>query len=157
MAVDKKKLLVSLAICFAAEGAGGLFTAQSVGTWYLTLQKPAFTPPGWLFGPVWTLLYLLMGLSLYLIWNARDTGAKKPAIVLFTVQLILNISWSLAFFGMQSIIGGLMIIVSLWLAIGLTIYRFLRISRLAAGLLIPYLVWVSFATILNHALWRLNP
>ncbi|MHC1761008.1 MAG: TspO/MBR family protein [Negativicutes bacterium] len=156
MAVDKKKLLVSLAICFVAEGAGGLFTAQSVGTWYLTLQKPAFTPPGWLFGPVWTLLYLLMGLSLYLIWNARDTHMKKSAIVVFAIQLILNVSWSGAFFGMQSIIGGLIIIVALWLAIILTIYRFRQISRPAAAILLPYLAWVSYASILNYELWRLN-
>lgn len=155
--MNKKKLLASLALCFGAEGFGGLFTARSVGTWYLTLQKPEFTPPGWLFGPVWTLLYLLMGLSLYLIWNARNTGMKKTAIVLFTVQLILNVSWSLAFFGMQSIIGGLTIIVALWLAIVSTIYRFQQISRPAAGMLLPYLVWVSFASILNFALWRLNP
>jgi len=157
MPLANKRLLASLALCFLAEGLGGLFTAQSVGTWYLTLQKPVFNPPGWLFGPVWTLLYLLMGLSLYLIWNTRNTGIKKTAILVFAVQLILNVSWSLAFFGMQSIIGGLIIIVSLWLAIGLTIYRFRQISRLAAGLLLPYLVWVSFATILNYALWRLNP
>jgi len=157
MPLANKRLLASLALCFLAEALGGLFTSQSVGTWYLTLQKPVFNPPGWLFGPVWTLLYLLMGLSFYLIWNARNTGMKKTAIVVFAVQLILNVSWSLAFFGMQSIISGFIIIVSLWLAIGLTIYRFRQISRLAAGLLLPYLVWVSFAAILNYALWSLNP
>ena len=156
MALNKKKLLVSLALCFGAEGLGGFFTARSVGTWYLTLQKPGFTPPGWLFGPVWTLLYFLMGLSFYLIWNARDTHMKKLAIVVFAIQLILNVSWSLAFFGMRSIIGGLIIIVALWLAIVLTIYRFRQISRLAAGMLAPYLAWVSFASILNYELWRLN-
>ena len=156
MTINKKRLLASLALCFAAEGLGGLFTARSVGTWYLTLQKPEFTPPGWLFGPVWTLLYFLMGLSFYLIWNARDTHMKKSAIVVFAIQLILNVSWSGAFFGMRSIIGGLIIIVALWLAIVLTMYLFRQISRPAATMLFPYLAWVSFASILNYELWRLN-
>lgn len=159
MAMDKKKLLVSLAICFAAEGAGGLFTAQSVGTWYLTLQKPAFTPPGWLFGPVWTLLYFLMGVSLYLIWTAKqDSGVKKNfAGFIFAVQLLLNVAWSAVFFGMQSIAGALGIIVALWVAIAVTMHQFRRISRLASGLLLPYWAWVSFATVLNFTLWKLNP
>ena len=156
MTINKKRLLASLALCFAAEGLGGLFTAQSVGTWYLTLQKPAFTPPGWLFGPVWTLLYFLMGVSFYLVWNARENKIKKSAIVLFFIQLILNVSWSLVFFRMQSILGGLIVIISLWLAIVLTVYRFRRIFRPAAGMLLPYLAWVSFASILNFELWRLN-
>lgn len=156
MALNKKKLLASLALCFGAEGLGGLFTARSVGNWYLTLQKPEFSPPAWLFGPVWTLLYFLMGLSFYVIWSARDSDMKKSAIALFVIQLILNVSWSLAFFGMKSIIGGLIVIVALWLAIVSTIYRFREISRPAAGMLLPYLAWVSFASILNFALWRLN-
>ena len=159
MAMDKKKLLVSLAICFAAEGAGGLFTAQSVGDWYLTLQKPAFTPPGWLFGPVWTLLYFLMGVSLYLIWTAKqDSGVKKNfAGFIFAVQLLLNVAWSAVFFGMQSIAGALGISVALWVAIAVTMHQFRRISRLASGLLLPYWAWVSFATVLNFTLWKLNP
>ena len=156
MTINKKRLLASLALCFAAEGLGGLFTAQSVGTWYLTLQKPAFTPPGWLFGPVWTLLYFLMGVSFYLVWNARENKIKRFAIVVFFIQLILNVLWSLAFFGMQSITGGLIVIAALWLAIISTMYQFRQISRPAATMLFPYLAWVSFASILNYALWRLN-
>ena len=156
MAINKKKLFASLALCFGAEGLGGLFTARSVGTWYLTLQKPEFTPPGWLFGPVWTLLYFLMGISFYLVWNARENKNKKNAIVLFFIQLILNVSWSLVFFGMQSILGGLIVITALWLAIVSTMYHFRHISRTAAGMLLPYLAWVSFASVLNYELWRLN-
>ena len=155
--MNKIKLLISLAICFAAEGLGGLFTAQSVGAWYLTLQKPAFTPPGWLFGPVWTLLYLMMGIALYSIWNTAGSGAQgRSALTLFALQLLLNVAWSAVFFGRQSPLGGLLIIVALLLALALTIWRFRRISPLAAGLLLPYLAWTSFAAVLNFAIWRLN-
>ena len=155
--MNKKKLMISLAICFAAEGLGGLFTAQSVGTWYLTLQKPAFTPPGWLFGPVWTLLYLMMGIALYLIWKRAGAGAEgRGALMLFALQLLLNVAWSAVFFGRQSPLGGLLIIVALWLTLALTIWRFRQISTLAAGLLVPYLAWISFAAVLNFAIWRLN-
>ena len=155
--MNKKKLLISLAICFAAEGLGGLFTAQSVGAWYLTLQKPAFTPPGWLFGPVWTLLYFMMGIALYLIWKRAEAGAEgRGALMLFALQLLLNVAWSAVFFGRQSPLGGLLIIVALWLTLALTIWRFRQISPLAAGLLVPYLAWISFAAVLNFAIWRLN-
>ena len=155
--MNKKKLLISLAICFAAEGLGGLFTAQSVGAWYLTLQKPAFTPPGWLFGPVWTLLYFMMGIALYLIWKRAGAGAEgRGALMLFALQLLLNVAWSAVFFGRQSPLGGLLIIVALWLTLALTIWRFRQISPLAAGLLVPYLAWISFAAVLNFAIWRLN-
>ncbi len=155
--MNKIKLLISLAICFAAEGLGGLFTAQSVGAWYLTLQKPAFTPPGWIFGPVWTLLYLMMGIALYLIWKRAGSGAEvRGAVTLFAFQLLLNVAWSAVFFGRQSPLGGLLIIVALWLTLALTIWRFRQISPLAAGLLLPYLAWTSFAAVLNFAIWRLN-
>ena len=155
--MNKKKLMISLAICFAAEGLGGLFTAQSVGTWYLTLQKPAFTPPGWLFGPVWTLLYLMMGIALYFIWKRAGSGVEvRSALTLFGLQLLLNVAWSAVFFGRQSPLGGLLIIVALWLTLALTVWRFRQISPLAAGLLLPYLAWTSFAAVLNFAIWHLN-
>ena len=155
--MNKKKLMISLAICFAAEGLGGLFTSQSVGTWYLTLQKPAFTPPGWLFGPVWTLLYLMMGIALYSIWKRADSGEEvRGALTLFAFQLLLNVAWSAVFFGRQSPLGGLLIIVALWLTLALTVWRFRQISPLAAGLLLPYLAWTSFAAVLNFAIWHLN-
>jgi len=156
--MDKKKLLISLLICFVAEGIGGLFTGQSVGTWYPALQKPFFTPPGWIFGPVWTILYLMMGVSFYSVWNKEPSGVQvRPALALFGVQLLLNVAWSAVFFGMQSILGGLMVIIALWSALALTMNRFRQISQFAAGMLLPYLAWVSFAAILNFTIWRLNP
>ena len=130
---------------------------RSVTTWYPTLKKPSFTPPSWVFGPVWTTLYLLMGVSLYLI-RTRGTAAGAPGVAgkLFMLQLLLNALWSFIFFGLRSPGWALVEIVGLWAALMLTIRAVARVSRPAAVLLVPYLLWTSFALVLNAAIWRLN-
>lgn len=149
------KLIVSVAVCELAGIVGSVFTVSSIPTWYAGLAKPALNPPAWVFGPVWTILYFLMGVSLWLIWKS---GAKEKtrAIWLFIVQLALNAVWSPVFFGAQSIGGALATIVLLWAAIVLTILIFKKISKPAAWLLFPYILWVSFAAYLNFAIWMLN-
>ena len=148
---------VSIIIPLLAGFIGSLFTRMSVSTWYETLQKPAFSPPNELFAPVWTILYILMGLALYLVWSKNEgPQEKKQALSAFAIQLLLNILWSAVFFGLRSPLGGLIVIWLLWVAIVYTIISFYRISELAAYLLIPYLLWVTFALILNLAIWRMN-
>jgi tryptophan-rich sensory protein len=157
LALDVRKLLISLTICLAAGGIGAAFAMQSVDSWYALLKKPFFTPPSWVFGPVWTVLYVLMGLAVYIIWRKRQRGGQNTAAyLLFGTQLALNIGWSFVFFGLRSIVGGLFTIFALWLSIILTIHEFLHKSQLAGWFLIPYLVWVSYACILNFSLWWLN-
>ncbi len=149
---DLVKLILSIVICQLAGVIGSVFTAKSVSTWYLTLNKPLFTPPGWLFGPVWISLYFLMGVALFLIWQKKD----KKALTFFSVQLVFNAFWSIAFFGLKSPLFGLIVIIILWILILLTIIKFFKISKSAGWLLIPYILWVSFASILNFALFLLN-
>lgn len=139
--------------CVAVGGLGGFATAQSVVEWYPTLNKPSWTPPSWLFGPVWTLLYLMMAVAAWLVWRA---GNSKGALILFWAQLALNLAWSFLFFGARSPILGLLDIILLWIAIAATIFAFALHSRKAAFLLVPYLAWVSFATALNSAIYLLN-
>jgi len=152
------KLIVAILICELAGIVGSVFTMPSIPAWYASLQKPGFSPPNWLFAPVWTTLFALMGVSLYLIWNkiSKNKQAKK-ALVVFAVQLILNILWSVLFFGLRSPFYAFIEIVVLWIAIALTIFKFYKISKNAGLLLIPYLLWVTFATILNGYIWILNP
>lgn len=155
------KLIGSLLVCQLTGALGALSTASSVGTWYMTLNKPFFNPPGWLFGPVWTLLYLLMGIALYLIWNSKaaDKDAedlKKAALRLFGLQLLLNATWSFSFFGLQSPLLGIINILILLIFIIFTIRAFSKINQTASKLLWPYLAWVSFASILNAAIFYLN-
>lgn len=152
---NKIKFVISLAVCQLAGVIGSVFTSSSVTTWYPTLTKPNFSPPGWIFGPVWIALYFLMGVSLYLIWinKAKDNG---KALILFAIQLILNVLWSFMFFGLKSPLYGLIDILALLVAIVFTILFSYKISVLAAILLVPYLVWVSFATILNYNIFLLN-
>ncbi len=152
------KLLAAIAGCEAVGIASGLFTREGVQSWYPRLRKPSFTPPPWIFGPVWTLLYGLMGTSLYLV--ARD-GRADPKVArlakgLFGLQLVLNGLWSVIFFRQRSPLYALVEIAFLWVAILLTTLAFARVSRTAALLLLPYLLWVSFAAVLNYELWRLN-
>jgi tryptophan-rich sensory protein len=151
------RLIISIAACLAAGGIGSFFTAEAIPGWYAALNKPSFNPPNWVFGPVWTSLYIMMGISLFLVWK-EGTGNSfvKPALTLFIVQLILNSLWSAVFFGMKSISGGLLIIILLWLAILFTIFRFMKVSSFAGILLIPYLLWVSFASVLNYFFYKLN-
>jgi len=151
------KFIISIIICQLAGIIGSFFTVKSVSTWYLTLNKPSFTPPSWLFAPAWISLYFLMGVALFLVWSSSDPLKKRrPAIILFGFQLFLNALWSIAFFGLQSPLFGLIVIIVLWILILLTIIGFFKISKIAGWLLIPYILWVSFATILNLAILVLN-
>ena len=146
-----------LAFIVLCEGVGliaGLATQSSVETWYPTLAKPFFTPPDWLFAPVWTVLYALMGIAAHLVWRRRP-GVQR-ALVLFGVQLALNAAWSLVFFGGRSISGGLVVILLLLAALLATLVAFWRRSRWAGALLVPYVVWVGYATALNAGIWWLN-
>lgn len=151
-------LVAFFAVCFAAAAIGGLFTTPQTapGGWYDSLDKPFFTPPAWLFGPVWTVLYAAMAVAGWLVWRQRGSVNVRPALVLFGVQLFLNMMWSVVFFGMQAPGLGLLEISALWVAISLTIVAFLRVSRGAGWLLVPYLAWVTFATLLNAGIWLLN-
>lgn len=150
------KLLTSEVVSLAAGGIGSLATVSNIPTWYAALEKPFFNPPNWVFGPVWTILYLLMGYSLYLIWTAPYAGSKKWAYVTFGIQLVLNTMWSLVFFGLHAPWSGVIIIVLLLASIAATIKLFWPISKTAAYLLLPYVAWVTFATCLNTAVAWLN-
>ena len=149
------KLFISIGVCELAGIAGSFFTVSSIPTWYSTLIKPVLNPPSWIFGPVWVTLYALMGISLWLVWKS-NSSEKRRAIWLFIVQLALNAIWSPIFFGAHSIGNALAVIVLLWAAIILTILIFKKISKPAAWLLVPYIVWVSFAAYLNFSIWMMN-
>lgn len=154
---DLFRLILSIIICQMAGVVGSIFTASSVVSWYPTLVKPPFTPPGFYIGLIWIVLFGLMGVSLFLIWRESSGGlAARNALYFFAAQLIVNALWSAAFFGMRSPISGLMVIVLLWILILITIIKFLPLNRTAAFLLVPYIVWVSFAAYLNYSIWRLN-
>lgn len=156
--IDIGRLLASLAVCYAASGIGALATGPAVQNWYPTLAKPAFNPPNWVFAPVWTVLFTLMGIALFLVW--RQIGIEpgvRTAMALFGVQLVLNVLWSVLFFGLRMPLAGFIEILVLWVAIALTIASFFRFSAVAGWLLVPYIAWVSFAAVLNFAIWRLNP
>lgn len=142
-----------IALCQAAGALGGLVTS---GDWYRELARPSWAPPGWLFGPVWLTLYTAMAVAAWLVWRGPSSPARTSALTWFGVQLALNAAWSPVFFGLRSLGGGLVVIVALLVAIAVTIARFAPRSRLAAGLLVPYLAWVGFATALNAALWSMQ-
>lgn len=151
------RLIGCIVLCQSAGIIAAILTAQSVQTWYPTLLKPSFNPPSWLFGPVWIVLYLMMGIALYLIWQRSGTGQNvQTAVIFFIIQLVLNAAWSLIFFGLQSPFWAFVEIVALWIAILITIILFREISRTASYLLVPYILWVTFAAILNFSIWRLN-
>lgn len=150
------RLLAAWAICLLAGAIGAFATQSSVQTWYPTLEKPTFTPPGWLFGPVWTVLYLAMGVALYLIWQRRHRPYASGALRLFGLQLVLNAAWSVVFFGGQAIGGGLVVIGLLTFFLISTVLAFHRVHRPAAYWLVPYLAWVIFAAVLNAYIWVLN-
>lgn len=151
------KLIIAIGVFELAGIIGSIFTAPSINTWYALLAKPALSPPNWVFAPVWTILFALMGIAAFLVWrigwHRRDV---KAALVIFAGQLILNTLWSIIFFGLHSPGGALVEIIILWLAILATILAFARISKRAAWLLAPYILWVSFAFYLNYKLWLLN-
>jgi tryptophan-rich sensory protein len=151
------KLLASVLLCQFAGAVGSVFTASSLENWYSLLEKPVFNPPSWVFFPVWTLLYTLMGISLYIVWNkGLHDREVKIGLIIFGIQLVLNSLWSFLFFGLKSPYYGFVEIIFLWLAIFLTIVQFRNISRTASYLLVPYILWVSFAALLNYYLWILN-
>ncbi len=152
------KLVVSVIIALFAGIIGSVFTTASIPIWYNFLIKPPFNPPSWLFSPVWTILYILIGTSAYLVWMVGwENKEVKIALSVYGVQLVLNTLWSILFFGLQSPFLGFLGIVPLWISIVLTILLFYRVSKKAAYLLIPYILWVSFAAILNFTVWQLNP
>lgn len=154
---DILKLVVSILACQCAGLIGSIFTMPAIPTWYESLAKPSFTPPSWLFAPAWVTLYILMGVAAFLIWRkGLDIRNVKTALIIFLVQLVLNALWSAIFFGAKSLIGGAVVIVLLWIAILFTILRFFKISAAAGGLLIPYILWVSFASVLNISILALN-
>ena len=155
---DIVKLAISIIACQCAGLIGSLFTTPAITTWYATLQKPPFTPPNWLFAPAWITLYLLMGISAFIIWR-RGLGNPqvKRALFLFVIQLVLNALWSIAFFGLESPLYGVIVIATLWVAILLTILKFFKVSSVAAVLMLPYILWVTFAAVLNISIWVLNP
>ena len=152
------KFIISVLIPVGIGAISGLFTASNVKTWFVTVAKPSFNPPGWLFAPVWTTLYIMMGIAFFLVWKNEtiQKSIKQKAIILFAIQMVLNFLWSFIFFQQHEIGWALVDIVLLWIFILLTIFSFAPISKTAAWLLVPYISWVSFATILNFAIWQLN-
>ena len=154
---DIWKLVVSIIACLAAGAIGSIFTRQAIPTWYATLEKPAFNPPNWLFAPAWTLLYIMMGIAAFLVWRkGLENRQVRVALIVFLVQLVLNALWSVAFFGLESPVYGLIVIAALWVAILFTVWKFYRISLAASVLMWPYLLWVTFAAVLNSSIWLLN-
>ena len=150
------EVLAAIAVCQSAGGLGAIATSDGMKTWYPRLEKPSFNPPGWVFGPVWTTLYAMMGVSGWLLWRRRDDHAAHRAGTRFAVQLMLNTLWSFIFFKWRSPGWAFLEIIALWAAIALTIRAAWRVSPLAGALLIPYLLWTSFALVLNGRIWQLN-
>ena len=156
-----KKNILTLAgcvlICLAVGFVGSIFTAPAIGSWYAFLNKPSFNPPAWIFAPVWTLLYILMGIALFLVYQKiKENKAARPAVIIFFVHLFFNFSWSLVFFGLKMIPLAFSNIIILWLLIVYLIIIFWQIDKRASILLWPYLVWVSFASVLNYSILMLN-
>lgn len=149
-------LVFWLLICFAVAGIGARWTVNEIPGWYLMLARPSFTPPDRVFGPVWTLLYLLMAIAVWRVGVEPSSPARTAAIALFVIQLALNLAWSWIFFHKHAIGAALAEIIVLWIAIGATTITFAQITSLAAWLMAPYWAWVSFASVLNGALWKLN-
>lgn len=151
------KIIIAVLACLLIGVLGSLFTAPSIPGWYAGLIKPSFSPPNWLFGPAWTLLYILMGISVAIVWHKGTKDKKvKEALKLFGIQFVLNAIWSPVFFGARSLFLALIIIIFMWFFIVKTIIAFKKVDKLASYLLYPYIAWVSFATILNFSVWFLN-
>jgi benzodiazapine receptor len=149
------RFVAAVLLCLSVGFAGSFFTRPAIPGWYASLNKPAFTPPGWLFGPVWTLLYVMMGVSLALVWDGR-TEKKGPPLALFLLQLGANLLWSVLFFGLRSPLAAFVAIVVLWVLITATAASFWKRSRAASLLFVPYLAWVTFAAALNLGVVVLN-
>lgn len=151
------KAIISILTCLSAGFIGSFFTSPNISIWYASLQKPEFNPPNSVFAPVWTILYILMGISLFLVWKEGwENKNVRTSMGIFGVQLLLNIAWSGLFFGLQNPFYALIEILILWFAIFLTILKFYNINKVASILLIPYILWVSFASVLNYFIWVLN-
>lgn len=154
---NKIKLIVSLILPQAAGGLGAFLMGDSVSAWYRVLEKPFFNPPSFIFGPVWTALYFLMGIAAYLVWKrAKENIEARKAMNIYWIHLALNASWTPIFFGLHNIGLAFLNIVVLWALILILIIKFWKISKTASYLLMPYILWVSFATYLNYAIWTLN-
>lgn len=149
-------LVVSLVVCFGASAIGSAATISEIGSWYATLEKPSFNPPNWIFGPVWSLLFLMMAIAAWLVWRKWGWAGAKVALIVFLVQLVANVMWSILFFGMHRPDLAFFEICLLWVLIAATIGLFFGKSKPAAALLVPYIAWVSFAAVLNFMIWRLN-
>ncbi len=149
-----------IVLCEVLGGIGSIFTIPNIPTWYAFLEKPFFSPPNWIFAPVWITLFFLMGIAIYLVWKKKEKKIvyeRKIALELFTVQFGFNMLWSFLFFGLRSPFAGLVGIILLWISICGTMLAFYKISKKSAYLLIPYLIWVSFASLLNITIFLLNP
>lgn len=149
-------LLAWFGLCFAVAGIGGSWTASEIPGWYRTLTRPAISPPNWIFGPVWTLLYAMMAVAAWLVWQSPASPQRNCGLILFLVQLALNLAWSFLFFRCHAIGAALAEVVVLWAAIGATTLVFGRTAPFAAWLMALYWAWVSFAAVLNASFWRLN-
>jgi tryptophan-rich sensory protein len=149
-------LAVAVGVCFAAAAVGSIYTTPAIPGWYASLQKPAWNPPNWVFGPVWTLLYLMMAVAAWLVWRERGFAGATLALAFFSLQLVLNALWSIIFFGWRNPALALVEIFFLWAAIFTTMLAFWRVSHAAGWLMWPYLLWVTFAGFLNLAIWKLN-
>jgi translocator protein len=156
MKIIRKKFVISIVMCQLAGVIGSLFTASSIPTWYATLIKPSFNPPNRIFAPVWIFLYILMGISFYLIWIKKDLPNFGLLLSLFIFQLVLNSFWTIIFFGLKSPLFAFVEIIVLWITILMCIILFYKVSKISSVLLIPYLLWVTFAAVLNFAIWKLN-
>jgi tryptophan-rich sensory protein len=151
------KLIIAILIPLIIGAISGFFTSEAVTGWYAAIQKPSFNPPNGIFAPVWTTLYIMMGIALYLVWKQeRNTKIWRQALFLFGLQLFLNFCWSLIFFKLEQPGWALVEMVCLWISILLTIIWFSKLSKVSAWLLVPYICWVSFAALLNYEIWRLN-
>ncbi|MEO0009282.1 MAG: TspO/MBR family protein [candidate division WOR-3 bacterium] len=150
------KLLGSIVLPLIIGFAGSMFTRPSVDSWFATLKKPIFAPPNWLFAPAWTLLYIMMGIAFYLIWQQGYSVKLRLAFAVYALQLILNLLWSLFFFGLHSPLLGFADIVILWIVVLINIILFYRLRRAAGLLLIPYILWLTFASVLNLSIVLLN-
>ncbi|MGB7546744.1 MAG: TspO/MBR family protein [Terracidiphilus sp.] len=149
-------LIFWLGLCFTAAGIGGRWTTVEIPSWYRTLARPAFAPPDWVFGPVWSLLYALMAIAAWQVWQSAPSQLRAWGLALFVAQLALNLAWSWIFFRQHAIGAAAVEVVLMWAVIGVTVAVFSRVAPLAAWLMAPYLAWVSFAAVLNVAFWRLN-
>ena len=151
------KLIIAILIPLIIGAISGFFTSEAVTGWYAAIQKPSFNPPNGIFAPVWTTLYIMMGIALYLVWKQeRNTKIWRQALFLFGLQLFLNFCWSLIFFKLEQPGWALVEMLCLWISILLTIIWFSKLSKVSAWLLVPYICWVSFAALLNYEIWRLN-